>query len=139
MQKQASNMLDYTRMTRRNYWLRNKKNKKDIINSLFMTKLNKNINYMFSIFNSFKFILPEIKKIKQHSLQNKHLYKANNFKHSIFLEWFFFSIPSITILKIIIPSLALLCETDTEIFDPDFQIKVQGSQWYWTYDIMHDL
>jgi heme/copper-type cytochrome/quinol oxidase subunit 2 len=133
-------MLDYTRVTRRNYWLRNEQSKKEITSSLLMTKLISliNLEFVISSFNLFKFTKPVIRKMKSYSFNNKHVFQANSFKHSSVLEWFFFSIPSITVLKIIVPSLALLCETDTEVFDPDLQVKIQGSQWYWSYDIILD-
>jgi len=34
------------------------------------------------------------------------------------------------VLKIIIPSIALLEETDTEEIEPGVLVKVVGSQWY---------
>lgn len=139
LQKQAALMLDYVFISRGFYWT-SQKSQKSLINTSLISKIKSftTLKPLLSIFLSYKNIYPKLLNPKLRVLKTKHVYDANSFRHNKKLEWFFFLIPSVTVLKIIVPSLALLCETDTEVFDPDIYIKVQGSQWYWTYEILHD-
>ena len=132
-------MLDYVSISRGFYWT-SQKSQKSLVNTSLISKIKSftTLKPLLSIFLSYKNIYPKLLNPKLRVLKTKHVYDANSFRHNKKLEWFFFLIPSITVLKIIVPSLALLCETDTEVFDPDVYIKVQGSQWYWTYEILHD-
>lgn len=139
LQKQAALMLDYVFISRGFYW-NSLKSQRFLINTSLISKIKNftTLKPLLSIFLSYKNIYPKLLNPKLRVLKTKHVYDSNSFRHNKKLEWFFFLIPSVTVLKIIVPSLALLCETDTEVFDPDIYIKVQGSQWYWTYEILHD-
>lgn len=136
LEKQASNMLDYTGMMRGYYWSGNKLSNNEINYPYLISRITSLTNLVpFLSFLTKENEQPLLTGTKSRLLKNKHLYNANNFKHSASLEWFFFSIPTVIVFKIIYPSLALICETDTEVFDPDLIVKVQGSQWYWSYDV----
>lgn len=137
MQKQATLMLDYTNNTRGFYWV-SKLSQKDTILFNLMNKIKSlnNLKYYLGTFLSFKNIHPKLLNRKINSSQYNFIYEANSFKHHGKIEWFFCSIPTVTVINIIVPSVALIYETNTEVFDPDFFIKVQGSQWYWTYEIL---
>jgi cytochrome c oxidase subunit 2 len=57
-----------------------------------------------------------------------------NFDHNSLLELVWTIIPAIILVFIAIPSFNLLYGIDEE-FSPLITLKVQGSQWYWTYAI----
>ena len=65
-------------------------------------------------------------------LINKNLFLY--FTHYIILEILWTIIPAILLLLISIPSLKLLYNLE-EILDPQITIKVEGHQWYWSYEL----
>lgn len=60
--------------------------------------------------------------------------KSRDFNHSTIVETIWTIIPAATLIIIAIPSFKLLYSMD-EILKPLITLKIQGSQWYWTYNI----
>lgn len=61
------------------------------------------------------------------------IFNLNTFKHSGIFEAIWAAFPTLIIISILIPSLILLYSFE-DIFNPGLNIKVQGNQWYWTYE-----
>lgn len=55
--------------------------------------------------------------------------------HYYFLEFIWTIIPAIILLIIAIPSFKVLYSDNLDILSPLVTLKVNGSQWYWTYSI----
>lgn len=58
---------------------------------------------------------------------------AKKFTHSSLLEIVWTIIPAIALIIIAIPSFSLLYSTE-ELIDPSLTLKINGHQWYWTYE-----
>lgn len=140
-QKQAYLMLDYVPINRGFYWKNEKININNFSNVINKFKDLRSFKFLVSIFeaSNYKNIKPSLFNSKSNINNVKSIYEATSFKHDEKLEIVFTSIPSIIVLTIISPSIALIVETDTEVSDPELIVKVQGSQWYWTYEIILDL
>jgi len=131
LQQHAAQTTDITGMMRGYYWDR----QKGLINSKFS---NSDIKYLNKLTLVIDTITNDIKARlyvdKTWVKKYEHVFEAISFVHSKALEWFFFLIPFLTVVKILMPSVSLICETDTEAINPDLMVKVKGSQWYWSYE-----
>ena len=61
--------------------------------------------------------------------------KSRDLNHSSIVEFIWTVIPSVILIIIAIPTFKLLYTID-EVLKPFITLKVQGSQWYWTYSIL---
>lgn len=60
---------------------------------------------------------------------------SKDLNHSTIVEFIWTIIPAIILILIAIPSLKLMYSID-EVVKPLITLKVQGNQWYWTYNIV---
>jgi cytochrome c oxidase subunit 2 len=58
---------------------------------------------------------------------------SSNFTHNNTIEIIWTSLPSVILLSLAYPSFALLYSLD-EISNPEITLKIQGHQWYWSYE-----
>jgi len=96
-----------------------------IIIFLFVLSLLVNIYFTFTR----KFLKPTTAADLQYRL---FLIKNTNFNHASLLEIIWTIIPTLVLVLIAFPSLALLYAID-ELFHPVATLKVTGHQWYWSY------
>lgn len=67
-------------------------------------------------------------------LQKNNNIKSLDLNHNSIIEFIWTIIPALILILIAIPSFKLLYSMD-EIAKPLITLKIQGSQWYWTYSI----
>lgn len=60
--------------------------------------------------------------------------KSKDLNHSFLLEFIWTIMPALVLIIIAIPSFKLLYTMD-EIYNPLITLKIQGNQWYWSYNI----
>ena len=61
-------------------------------------------------------------------------FKSQNFYHSDALEIIWTSVPALVLFSLASPSFNLLYAMD-EISTPEITVKINGHQWFWSYDI----
>lgn len=138
LQKQMVSITDYSGITRGYYWSRNSQSPREHRKGLFFKQLTSKINLLplVNFFENYIDLRPHYRIYRTWNMKYKHIFRTLSFSHSRKLEWFFFAWPSTIICCILMPSVALITELDTEVVDPDLIVKVLGSQWYWTYDYL---
>jgi cytochrome c oxidase subunit 2 len=86
--------------------------------------------FFLIIIGTFVFWILFIVVINYNSENN---YISKKFTHSNVLEIIWTIIPAIALIIVAIPSFSLLYSTE-ELIDPSLTLKVNGHQWYWTYE-----
>lgn len=101
-----------------------------LINIIYFFTGIKSINYFNSNIINFKDINLLYKSLSFNTRTNV-LYM--NPSHNTLLEFIWTLLPSLILITLILPTLALLYSFD-DIYDAVISIKVIGNQWYWTYE-----